>query len=137
MNSLRVPWAQYTLPFSLPLLSMGVMGSRPVISRLTMAKYENFNLTGALVNAHQKMNPPDFPSFDKYTPLTMALKTPLTTHLSTSLSHPPPLLRISQTTTPSPTSTSVSSSSITTFEPYIYHQKVKPLTNSPLWPLLL
>ena len=54
MNGLRVPWAQYTLPFSLPLLPMGVMGNRPVISptytRLTMANYENFKLTGALGN---------------------------------------------------------------------------------------
>ena len=136
MNGLRVPWAQYTLPFSLPLLSMGAMGSRPVVSptytRLTMANYENFNLTGALGNAPQKINPPDYPGFDKDTPLTTALKTPLTTHLSTPSSHPPPLLHICQTPTPNPTSTTVSFSSITTFESYIYPQKVKPFTNSIL-----
>ena len=49
----------------------------------------------------------------------MALKTPLTTHLSTPSSHPPPLLPISQTPTPIPTSTSVSSFSIITLEHYI------------------
>ena len=65
MNGLRVPWAQCILSFSLPLLSMGVMGSRPVISltytRLTMANYENLKWTDVLGNAPLKMNPPRFP----------------------------------------------------------------------------
>ena len=84
-----------------------------------MANYENLNLTGALGNAPQKIHPHDFPGFDNDMPLTLALKTPLTTHLSTPSSQPPPLLPISQTPTLIPTSTSVSSSSITTFEPCI------------------
>ena len=62
MNGLMVPWAQYTLPSSLPLLSMGVMGSRPVTSstctRLTWVGYENSKLTNALGNATQKIHPP-------------------------------------------------------------------------------
>ena len=84
----------------------------------------------------KKINSPDFPGFDKNTPLTTALKTPLTTHLSTPSSHPPPLLRSFQT--PTPTSTSVSSSSITTFEPYIplnsktTHQLSNPASSSPI-----
>ena len=51
-----------------------------------MTNYENFKLTWALGNAHQKINLPDF---DKNTPLTTALKTPLTTHLSTPSSLSP------------------------------------------------
>ena len=62
MNGLRVSWAQYTLPFSLPLLPMGVMGNRPITSPtytwLTMANQENSKLTGALRNAPQKIYPP-------------------------------------------------------------------------------
>ena len=59
--------------------------------------------------------PPNFPGFDKDTPL----KTPLTTHLSTPSSPPPPLSLVSQTPTPNPTSTVVFSFVITTLEPYI------------------
>ena len=118
MSGLRIPWAQYTLPFSLSLLFMAVMGSRPVISPtytlFTMANYENLKLTGTLRNTPQKIHPPNFPGFDTDT----ALKTHLTTHLSTPSSHLPPLLPISQPTPP-PTSTSIFSSNITTLELYI------------------
>ena len=41
-----------------------------------MANNENFKLTSALRNATQKIHHPNFPSFDKDTPLTLALKTP-------------------------------------------------------------
>ena len=34
INSLRVPCPRYTLPFPLPLLTIGFMGSRPIISPL-------------------------------------------------------------------------------------------------------
>ena len=60
---------------------------------------------------------PNLHRFDKYTPLTTALKIPLTTHLLTPSSLLTSLLPISQSPTPSPTSTSVSFSSITTLEP--------------------
>ena len=65
MNSLRVSWGQYTLLFSVPLLSLGIMGSRTITSPtyiwLTMANHENFKLTGVLMNAPQKINPPRLP----------------------------------------------------------------------------
>ena len=109
MNDLRVPWAWYTLPFSLPLLSMGIMGSISITSspyiRLTMANHENSKLTGALGNASQNTYLPDFPGFDKERPLKILL----TTHLSI----PSPLVLVFLTPTPP------SSSVITTFEPYI------------------
>ena len=104
---------------------MGFVESRPVISHtyiwLTMANYEYLKLAGALGNAAQKIHTPlpNFPGFDKDSPLTTALKTPPTTHLSTPSSHSPPLLPFSQTPTPTLTFTSISSSSITIFEPYI------------------
>ena len=75
MNGLRVPWAWYTLPFSFPLLYMGVMGSRQITSptyiRLTMAIHEDLKLT----SVPQKIQPSSFPGFDKDTPPTSALKT--------------------------------------------------------------
>ena len=52
--------------------------------------------------------------FDKEMLLTTALKTPLNTHLSVLSSPSLPLLPISQTPTPTLTSTSI----ITTLEPY-------------------
>ena len=85
IHGLKVPWAWYTLPFHLPLLSIGVMGIRPITSpiyiRLTLANHENSNWTSALVNAPQNINPPDSLRFDKDTPLTSALKITLTAHL--------------------------------------------------------
>ena len=117
MNSLRVPWTQYTLPFSFALIPHGVMGSKPITSptyiQLTMANHENFKLISALENAPQKIHPPHFSGFDKETPLTSTLKTSLITHLST----PSPLVPVFLTPTPTPPSTSVSSSIVTTLEP--------------------
>ena len=127
MNGLMVSWAQYTLPLLLPLLSFGVMGNRLIISPtytlLTMASCENSKLTGALGNVHQKLHPLDFPGFNKETPSITALKTPLTTHLPTPSSLPPPLVPVSLIRTPTPPSTSISSSNITNLEPYIPPKK--------------
>ena len=107
MNGLRVPWARYTLPFSLPLLSVEVIGSRPIASptffQLTMANHENSKLTS------QKNHSLDFPGYDEGMPLILALKTSLTIHLSISSSCVPVPL------TPTPIIITI----ITTLEPYI------------------
>ena len=113
MNSLRVPLPWYAFLFSLPLLFMGVVGSRlitsPTYIHLIMTNHEN----SKLIDAPQKIHPPDFLGIDKKTPLISALKTFLTAHLSTPSPHVPVFF------TPTPPSTFISSSIITTLELYL------------------
>ena len=119
MNGLRVPWAWYIFPFSLSLLPMGIVGSKPVKYQtyiwLTMASYENSKLTAVSGNAPQKIHPLYFPAFDKEMPLTTALKTHQTTQLSTPSCLPPPLALASLTLTPLTPPCAI----ITTLEPYV------------------
>ena len=116
MNGLRVPWAWYTLPLPLPLFSMEVMGSWPIISPiylwLTMVSYENFELACAL-GMHLK---------NSYTRLpwlwnASEVVSENSTRLSTPSSLPPPLISIFLTLTSHFTL-------INTLEPYI-PQKLK------------
>ena len=124
MNSLIMPWAQYVLPLSLLLLSMGVMGSRPVITstyiQLTMASYEN-SIYRFIGDCTSKIHPPNFPVID----------IPLTSTLENSPNCPPVDFLVPSTSSytcfPNTNTTSYYYNHLGTI--YILKTPLKPLTN--------